>query len=150
MIDRLMINDPQKWSYGRFWKSRTAKIWRKIWYATIAMTLGCTSYKGTAIYIPPEFYNLGSYSALPAMTWSIGCLAYVFLNGDSPFSTRKEVSDHTCLEFINDQLDQATKEFLEDLLTVDEEYRMTPGEIVFHPWMNWMWKDSACIVFFCL
>ena len=97
-----------------------------------------TSYKGTAIYIPPEYFNSGSYSALPAMTWSVGCLAYVLLNGDSPFLTEKEVAQHTSQKFLNSRLDTASKEFLRDLLTINEEERMTPGEIIFHSWMGWV------------
>lgn len=42
MINKLMIYDPQKPSYGRFCKFRKAKIWRKIHKTTIAMTRGCT------------------------------------------------------------------------------------------------------------
>ena len=97
-----------------------------------------TSYQGTEVYLPPEHFNYGSYSALPAMTWSIGCLAYVLLNGDCPFSTKQEVADHQHLEFINPRLDYESKEFLRDVLTIDEDDRMTPGEIIWHPWMDWI------------
>ena len=97
-----------------------------------------TSYQGTEVYLPPEWYNVGSYSALPAMTWSIGCLAYVLLNGDSPFSRKKEVADYLQLKFRNTKLDEESREFLQDLLTLEEEDRMTPGEIIFHPWMDWI------------
>ena len=97
-----------------------------------------TSYQGTEVYLPPEWYNFGSYSALPAMTWSIGCLAYVLLNGDSPFSTKREVANYQQLKFRNTKLDEESREFLLDLLTLEEEDRMTPGEIIFHPWMDWI------------
>ena len=93
---------------------------------------------GTELYLPPECFNKGCYSALPAMTWSIGCLAYVLLNGNLPFSTRKEVTNHRQLKFRNSKLNQETKEFLCDLLIADEIERMTPGEIIFHPWMGWI------------
>ena len=97
-----------------------------------------TRYQGTDIYLPPEYYKFGSYSALPAMTWSIGCLAYVLLNGNSPFSSKKEVAEHRHLKFINPRLDLDSKEFLRDVLTVDEDDRMTPRELTLHPWMDWM------------
>ena len=100
-----------------------------------------TRYQGTKVYIPPEYFKHGAYSALPATTWSIGCLAYTLLNGDSPFKTRREVEEHTSLRFINKSLDQETKEFLQDLLAVEEEDRMLPGEIIFHPWMDWIAKE---------
>ena len=95
-----------------------------------------SSYQGTEVYLPPEYFNYGSYSALPAMTWSIGCLAYVLLNGDCPFSTKQEVAEHRSLNFINPRLDQETKEFLRDLLTIDEDDRMTPEELIIHPWLD--------------
>ena len=95
-----------------------------------------TSYQGTEVYLPPEHFNYGSYSALPAMTWSIGCLAYVLLNGDCPFSTKQEVADHQHLEFINPRLDHESKEFLRDVLIIDEDDRMIPKEIMLHPWMD--------------
>ena len=97
-----------------------------------------TSYQGTQVYLPPEHFNYGCYSALPAMTWSIGCLAYILLNGDCPFSTKQEVADHQHLEFINPRLDQESKEFLRDVLIIDEDDRMIPKEIMLHPWMEWI------------
>ena len=75
------------------------------------------------------------------MTWSIGCLAYVLLNGNSPFSTIQEVADYRSLEFINPRLDLESKEFLRDVLVLDEDDRMTPGELVHHPWMDWMFME---------
>ena len=93
-------------------------------------------YQGTEAYIPPEYFRYGAYSAFPAMTWSIGCLAYVMLNGDSPFKTKQEVAAHTRLEFINTGLDQKSKEFLRDVLKIDENDRKTPGELKLHPWMQ--------------
>ena len=95
-------------------------------------------YQGTEVFLPPECFKFGSYSALPAMTWSIGCLAYVLLNGGCPFSTKQEVAEHEHLKFINSRLDEESREFLCDLLIVDEDDRMTPGELIFHPWMGWV------------
>ena len=100
-----------------------------------------TRYQGTEVYLPPDWFNHGSYSALPAMTWSIGCLAYILLNGDCPFSVKEEVAVYRHLQFINPKLDQESKEFLCDLLRIDENDRMTPGELTFHPWMQWISMD---------
>jgi serine/threonine protein kinase len=111
---------------------------------------GCASFlpdtpynyhRGTRLFLPPEYFNSGSYFALPAMTWSIGCLAYVLLNGGLPFTNIEEIAENTRLKFINRRLDQDSKEFLRDLLTVNEDYRMTPGEIIFHPWMGWVLNE---------
>ena len=100
-----------------------------------------SSFQGTQVYLPPEYFHYGPYSALPAMTWSIGCLAYVLLNGNSPFSSVREVANYTHLEFINPRLDLESKEFLQDILILDEDDRLTPGELVHHPWMEWMLMD---------
>ena len=100
-----------------------------------------TKLQGTELYLPPECFNTGRCSAFPAMTWSIGCLAYVLLNGNLPFTTTSEVAHHRELKFVNPGLDEETEDFLSDLLTVDEDERMTPGEIIFHPWMDWIAKE---------
>jgi serine/threonine protein kinase len=109
--------------------------------ASLMPDIPYSTFRGTKLYLPPEYFNSGSYSALPAMTWSIGCLAYVLLNGGCPFSTKRKVAEHTRLRFINRRLDDETKEFLRDLLTVNVDNRMTPGEIIFHPWMGWVLRE---------
>ena len=100
-----------------------------------------TKLQGTEVYVPPEYHRHGVYSSLVGTTWAIGCLVYVLLNGDCPFNTNQEVKEFTFLRFGNRSLDQQSRGFLQDLLTEDEQERMLPGEIIFHPWMNVMTNE---------
>lgn len=52
-----------------------------------------TSFRGTDVYLPPEWYTKRSYSALPATSWAIGCLIFTCLSGDSPFASREELKN---------------------------------------------------------
>ena len=95
-----------------------------------------TSFRGTEVYAPPHYFLHGSYLARPALTWTIGCLAYSLLNGDRPFATTREVAAYRYLPFLNPRLDHGSKEFLRELLTSDEDDRMLPHEIRTHPWLR--------------
>ena len=94
-----------------------------------------TSFRGTEVYLPPQYFLSGTYLALPAITWTIGCLAYAPLNGDKPFATPQEVAYYRYLSFLNPHLDQGSKVFLHELLDRDEDDRMLPQEIRTHPWL---------------
>ena len=103
--------------------------------ASILPTQPYTRFQGTDVYIPPEFYLYGEYSPLPATTWSLGCVAYILLNGDSPFISKNEVKQFKSLKFLNSRLDQHSKEFLHDVFILDEDLRLLPAELLLHPWM---------------
>ena len=61
------------------------------------------------------------------MTWSIRCLAYVLLTGNSPFSAVHEVADYRSLDQCINPLDLESEEFLQDVLVLDEDDILTPG-----------------------
>jgi serine/threonine protein kinase len=100
-----------------------------------------TTCLGTEIYLPPEYFKFGQCSAVPAMIWSIGTLAYVLLNGDRPFSSKRQIVEYKELEFLNPLIDEECKEFLCDLLTVEEGGRMTLEDLTMHPWMDWLFMN---------
>ena len=104
--------------------------------ASLLSTERYTKYQGTEVYLPPEYYTTNSYSALPATTWALGCLAYTVLNGERPFPTPKDVQAHTKLKFLNPKLAQEDKDFLEDLLKIRESERLLPNNIPGHPWLG--------------
>ena len=95
--------------------------------------------KGHQIFLPivrhDKTFHTGSYSALPAMTWSIGCLAYNLLNGDRPFSTKQDVAEYRNLSFLKPLFDDATKQFLRDVLKRDADGRMSPKQLKSDAWM---------------
>ena len=94
-----------------------------------------TSYRGTAVYLPPEFYTYGRYEALPATTWAIGCLAYTLLNGDAPFNNTTQVQEHKTLHFRNKNLDQHSRAFLQEMLGHVAE-RAWLSDLSRNPWMT--------------
>ena len=100
-----------------------------------------TTRQGTEMNLPPEYFATGSYSSLPAMTWSFGTLAYFLLNGAHPFSTAEQIAEYKDLKFLNPALDAESKEFLTDVLAAEEKDRIPPRELTLHPWLDWMFMD---------
>ena len=100
-----------------------------------------TSSSRDGMNLPPEFYKAGSYFPLPALTWSIGILAYILLNGQHPFNTVPEIVGYKQLKFLNTRLDEESKEFLQDVLKAEERGRLLPNQLIQHPWLDWMFMD---------
>ena len=94
-----------------------------------------TKFQGTEVYVPPEYYRHGSYSPLFAATWAIGCLTFVLLNGNIPFANKEAVKGHREVKFLRTDLGKEAQKFIRDLL-VEEERRMSPAEILQHPWIR--------------
>ena len=67
-----------------------------------------TSYRGTDVYIPPEYYNTGLYYSFPASVWAIGCISYIPLAGDCPFEKRKAVTKFKKLEQLKPEFTVST------------------------------------------
>ena len=89
--------------------------------------------QGTEVYIPPEFYNHGSYHPVPGMVWSIGCLAYVLVNGDCPFNSKKEVMEHKELTWRNPSVGPVFRDFVERCLQSIELLRYDFFKMQSHP-----------------
>lgn len=99
------------------------------------------SYQGTDVYLPPEYYRNRCYDAFPACTWSIGCLAFVLLNGDCPFDTKQDVKEYTTLRWKVDKtkLDLQAISFIEMCLEGDPNMRIELDSLIHHHWI----VDSA-------
>lgn len=91
--------------------------------------------QGTDLYIPPEFYKTGKYSALPGITWAVGCLAHTLLNDRNPFESINDIINQKHPKY-RSYIDDNTKKFLMDLTTTDENQRIHPEKITDHPWMK--------------
>lgn len=96
------------------------------------------SYRGTEVYIPPEYYTAGSYYPLPAAVWSIGCLAYVLISGDCPFQSRDDVKSYTDLNTLNPSLAKRTLRlnFLRRCLDPRPSERILLSDLLRHPWLK--------------
>lgn len=86
--------------------------------------------------MPPEWFTKDCCSPLPTLTWSIGLLSYFLFNGEDPFHSKLDVLEYSpeYLEF-SEQVDEATKQFIRDLLTLEEK-RMKLIAVFFHPFMD--------------
>ena len=68
----------------------------------LSLTLSLLYYKryfsGTDIYIPSEYYQLGSYQPESGSVWAIGCLAYILVTGRPPFNNRySDITEHSSM-----------------------------------------------------
>ena len=91
------------------------------------------SLQGTEVYVPPELYNFGSYDPLRGLVWSIGCLAFVLVNGDVPFNNRTEVMEFKQLTWLKSDVSPLFRDFIERCLQRFEILRTDFLKLRFHP-----------------
>ena len=97
-----------------------------------------TSYRGTDVYIPPEYYNTGLYYSFPASVWAIGCISYILLAADCPFESRKAVTEFKKLEQLKPEFTGSTPRlnFIRSCLTPSPNDRILLSDLLRHPWLN--------------
>ena len=91
------------------------------------------SLQGTEVYNPPELYNTGSYDPISGIVWSIGCLAFVLVNGDIPFNNKTEVMEYKQLTWFNDGMSPIYKDFVERCMQRVEILRIDFFKLRLHP-----------------
>ena len=94
-----------------------------------------SSYRGTDVYLPPEYYNQHSYEAGPAAVWAIGCLTHCLIAGDCPFEDTTEIAEFVKLQWL-DKADEAAKHFIDQCLHRDPSRRPYINELLGHRWFN--------------
>ena len=97
-----------------------------------------THYRGTDVYIPPEYFLTGTYHSFSATVWAIGCISYVLLAGDCPFQSRQDVQKFTSLEHLNPTYGERTLRlnFIRSCLNPDPAQRILLSDLVRHPWLR--------------
>lgn len=92
-----------------------------------------TGMQGTEVYIPPEFFNHGSYHPMAGMVWSIGCLAYVLVTGSCPFNSKTEVMEHKEVKWADYKVGPLYRDFVDRCLERVELLRCDLFKLQFHP-----------------
>ena len=97
-----------------------------------------TSFRGTDVYIPPEFYLRKQYYSFAATTWSIGCIAYILLAGDCPFQSVAQITEFKQLEDLKHELGGRTTRlnFIRSCMAPDPDNRALLSDLILHPWLK--------------
>ena len=97
-----------------------------------------TSYRGTDVYIPPEYYNTGHYNSFPASVWAIGCISYILLAQNCPFESIKAVTEFKKLEQLKPGFTGSTPRlnFIRRCLAPSPSDRILLSDLIRHPWLN--------------
>ncbi|CAK9041140.1 unnamed protein product [Durusdinium trenchii] len=109
----------------------------KIWHPNTTMAVSC----GTLAYVAPEVLDK-SYTSQCDM-WSLGVVAFVLLFGYMPFSgaESKQIRDihegnFTKKPAIWGKASPVCKDFVQQLLIVDPQRRLTAAEALEHKWLQ--------------
>ena len=94
-----------------------------------------TTYQGTDVYLPPEYYRERKYSAFPAAVWTIGCLVHCLIAGDCPFNEKTEIQDYVKLQWLDDG-DDLAKDFINRCMNNDADQRLDIVSLLKHRWFN--------------
>ena len=95
---------------------------------------------GTPVYMAPEIIKNQGYIGFPVDVWSSGIALYIMLSGNVPFH-RGKLNDlqyeilNTPLSKINGVSFEANN-LLQGILCKDPNKRLTPDDILNHPWLN--------------
>lgn len=97
-----------------------------------------TSFSGTDVYIPPEYYKTGSYFALHASVWAVGCLSWVMLDGNSPFQSTAAVAEFKALEQLNPCTNGSVYrlDFIKTCMEPCPDKRILLSDLIRHPWLK--------------
>eukprot|EP00977_Amphora_coffeiformis_P005764 scaffold1221_cov207-Amphora_coffeaeformis.AAC.23 len=108
---------------------------------------GFTTMCGTPSYVAPEILlaaTRGPYH-VPCDMWSLGVIVYILLGGYSPFGDGHDEGElfrtitSGSFEFHNeywDPVSDSAKDFIQKLLTVDPNERLTAHQALQHAWLT--------------
>ena len=95
---------------------------------------------GTPVYMAPEIIKGDGYEGFPVDVWSSGVALYIMLSGNIPFNKDKSHDLQSAImnlpyKKIDDVSDNAN-DLLKNILEKDPNKRLTPDQILEHPWMT--------------
>jgi len=93
-----------------------------------------TTFEGTEVYSPPEWFKYGCYKGVAATVWSLGVLLYNMVCGDIPF---KESEFIVKREFKwRGHLSKEVKDLIYQCLAFRPEKRPSLETVLQHPWLT--------------
>ncbi|CAI2189351.1 7853_t:CDS:10, partial [Funneliformis geosporum] len=98
---------------------------------------------GTPGYMAPEIFKRIGHGK-PVDLWAIGVITYFLLCGCTPFDRESSVeevdaiirADYTYEKEYWDGISDTAKDFINKLLTVDPDSRLTAHQALSHPWLS--------------
>eukprot|EP00929_Paragymnodinium_shiwhaense_P018171 TRINITY_DN1282_c1_g1_i1.p1 TRINITY_DN1282_c1_g1~~TRINITY_DN1282_c1_g1_i1.p1 ORF type:complete len:536 (+),score=126.76 TRINITY_DN1282_c1_g1_i1:72-1610(+) len=107
-----------------------------VWKPNTKLAASC----GTLAYVAPEVIK-GSYTTQCDM-WSLGVIVFILLFGHMPFSGSESIQMNNIKagkfnkKEIYTKKSETARNFVESLLVVDPEKRLTPTQALDHPFVN--------------
>jgi len=93
-------------------------------------------FRGTRVYSPPEWIQLGEYTGDGLTVWSLGILLYDILCGDIPYTTDREISSGKLIFHNHVKLSAEAKDLIKQCLSVLPHQRISLDKILSHPWLR--------------
>merc|ERR1712227_340711 len=93
-------------------------------------------FRGTRVYSPPEWIQLGEYTGDGLTVWSLGILLYDMLCGDIPYTTDKEISSGKLIFHNHVKLSAEAKDLIKQCLSVLPYQRISLDKILSHSWLR--------------
>merc|ERR1711902_225007 len=93
-------------------------------------------FRGTRVYSPPEWIQLGEYTGDGLTVWSLGILLYDMLCGDIPYTTDREISSGKLIFHNHVKLSAEAKDLIKQCLSVLPHQRISLDKILSHPWLR--------------
>merc|ERR1711915_1157457 len=91
-------------------------------------------FRGTRVYSPPEWIQLGEYTGDGLTVWSLGILLYDMLCGDIPYTTDREISSGKLIFHNHVKLSAEAKDLIQQCLHMTPELRINLDSVLSHPW----------------
>lgn len=94
---------------------------------------------GTLDYLAPEMVSHQTYGRSVDI-WSVGILAYEFMNGSPPFESNTQEQTFERINSLNltypEHMSDSAKDFVSSILKINTSERLTLHQMLEHPWIE--------------
>merc|ERR1712213_306519 len=93
-------------------------------------------FRGTRVYSPPEWIQLGEYTGDGLTVWSLGILLYDMLCGDIPYTTDREICSGQLVWHTKLGLSAEARDLIKQCLNIRQQSRISLDRILSHSWFQ--------------